>query len=167
MMIEPIYIAKAIAVGAGATLVMDLWAVFLKRVFSIPSLNYCLVGRWMGHMPDGVFRHTNIATAQQKRGECTVGWVAHYGIGIVYALALVLIVSPLWLHQPTVLPALLIGLVTVTIPFFLMQPAFGMGIAASKTPNPLQARLRSLMTHAVFGLGLYVSALALSVFFQA
>lgn len=43
-----------------------------------------------------------------------------------------------------------------------MQPSFGLGLASSKAPNPTQARLRSLMSHAVFGAGLYVSALALN-----
>lgn len=35
-------------------------------------------------------------------------------------------------------------------------------IAGPKTPNPAKARLRSLMTHLVFGLGMYVAALAFS-----
>jgi hypothetical protein len=43
-----------------------------------------------------------------------------------------------------------------------MQPSFGLGIAAARTPKPNQARLRSLMSHTVFGVGLYASALALS-----
>jgi len=44
-------------------------------------------------------------------------------------------------------------------PFFIMQPAFGLGFAASKTKNPAQARLRSLMNHTAFGLGLYLFAM--------
>jgi hypothetical protein len=39
-----------------------------------------------------------------------------------------------------------------------MQPLFGLGFAASKTKNPVQARLRSLMNHTVFGVGLYIFA---------
>ena len=42
---EPIYMIGAV-IGLGATLVMDIWALFLQRIFKIPSLNYCLVGRW-------------------------------------------------------------------------------------------------------------------------
>jgi hypothetical protein len=42
-----------------------------------------------------------------------------------------------------------------------MQPSFGLGIAASRTPNPTQARLKSLVTHTVFGIGLYVCALGM------
>ena len=44
MSIEGSTIAAAIALGVGATLVMDLWNLFLKRAFGIPSLNYCMLG---------------------------------------------------------------------------------------------------------------------------
>ena len=60
------------------------------------------------------------------------------------------------------MPALIFGVVTVAIPFFIMHPSFGLGLASSKAANPTQARLRSLMSHAVFGVGLYVSALVMS-----
>ena len=107
------------------------------------------------------------AAAPQKAAECAVGWIAHYAIGIAYAVALVLFTSPRWLLEPTLLPAMLLALATVAVPFFVMQPAFGLGAAASRTPNPSQARLRSLMNHAVFGLGLYMSARATSFVFKA
>jgi Protein of unknown function (DUF2938) len=58
------------------------------------------------------------------------------------------------------LPALLFGLGTVLFPYLIMQPAYGLGIAASKTPNPTAARLKSLMSHGIFGLGLYLTAVA-------
>jgi hypothetical protein len=162
MSIEASYALGAIAVGIGATLIMDLWNLFLKRTFSIPSLNYCLLGRWLRHMPEGTFRHASIAAAPQKSFECTVGSIAHYTIGIVFALVLVALTSGDWLARPTLLPALLYGIGTVVFPFFIMQPSFGLGMAASKTPNPTQARLKSLMTHTVFGVGLYVCALGVS-----
>lgn len=167
MNFEFIHILSAVAVGLGATLVMDLWAIFAKRAFNIPSPNYCFVGRWLRYMPEGIFRHGSIAAAPQKPAECAVGWIAHYAIGVIFALSLVLLASPRWLQEPTLLPAMILGLVTVAIPFFVMQPSFGLGIASSKTPNPAQARLRSLMNHAVFGLGLYISALAMGFVFKA
>lgn len=162
MDIEATYILGAIAIGMGATLVMDLWNLFLKRTFSIPSLNYCLLGRWLRHMSGGTFRHASIAAALQKPFECKVGWIAHYTIGVVFALVFVVLTSGDWLGRPTLLPALLYGIGTVVFPFFIMQPSFGLGIAASRTPKPTQARLKSFMTHAVFGGGLYVSALGVS-----
>jgi len=141
---------------------MDLCALLLKRILRIPLPNYCLVGRWFCHMPEGTFAHASIATAPQKGPECTVGWIAHYVIGVVYALMLVALVPGNWLAQPTLLPALLFGVGTVLVPYLLMQPSFGLGIAASRAPNPTQARLRSLMAHTTFGLGLYVCAVGVS-----
>jgi Protein of unknown function (DUF2938) len=162
MSFQATYIFGAVAVGIGATLAMDLWNLFLKSIFSIPSLNYCLLGRWLRHMPGGVFRHASISSAPQKSFECTVGLIAHYTIGAVFALVFIVMTSGSWFARPTLLPALLYGIGTVVFPFFIMQPSFGLGIAASKTPNPTQARLKSLMTHTVFGVGLYFCALAVS-----
>ena len=51
-------------------------------------------------------------------------------------------------------PALTVGIGSVAAPFLLMQPAMGAGIAASRTPRPSAARMRSLVTHGVFGVGL-------------
>jgi hypothetical protein len=162
MNIEPTYLLGATAVGIGATLVTDLWAVFLKRVFNLPLPSYCLLGRWIRHMPEGTFRHPSIATAPKKRSECTIGWIAHYIIGVAFAQALVVLASGDWLARPTLWPALLFGIGTVLFPFLIMQPSFGFGIAASRTPHPARARLKSLMTHAVFGIGLYASAVGVS-----
>lgn len=147
--------------GVGATLTMDIWAMFLRRAFNVPSANYCLVGRWFCHMPGGTFIHQSIARAEGKAGECTVGWAAHYLIGAVYGIALVMLVPGNWLNQPTLLPALALGLATLAFPFFVMQPSFGLGFASARAPNPVQARLKSLMAHAVFGMGLYLAALPL------
>jgi hypothetical protein len=162
MSIEAPYIVGAVAIGLGATLVMDLWNLFLRHALGIPSLNYCLLGRWLCHMPSGTLRHANISAAQQQPFECTVGRIAHYSIGAVLALVFVGLTSGDWLERPTLMPALLYGIATVVFPFFIMQPSFGLGVAASRTPNPTQARLKSLATHTVFGVGLYLCALAVS-----
>ena len=154
---------SAILIGLGATLTTDLWALFLSRAFMIPAPNYCLVGRWLRTMPEGIFRHSNIAFAPQKSAECTVGWIAHYMIGITFAIAFVALAGNNWLQHPTLIPAIIFGVVTVLMPFFIMQPSFGLGLAASKTSNPAQARLRSLMNHIAFGIGLYLFGLLINL----
>jgi hypothetical protein len=148
----------AVILGLGATLTFDLWGLLLKLTFKVTPSNICLVGRWIRYMPDGVFRHSNISAAPPKRAECAVGWIAHYLIGIAFAIAFVMLAGSDWRQHPTLLPALAFGVVTVLAPFSILQPAFGLGFAASKTANPTQARLRSLMNHAAFGAGLYVFA---------
>lgn len=150
---------SAILMGLGATLTFDLWGLFLKQTFKIAPSNICLVGRWLRTMPEGTFTHANIGSTPHKRAECTVGWIAHYLIGITFAIIFVAFVGNNWLQQPTLMPALGFGVVTVLAPFFIMQPAFGLGFAAAKTANPAQARVRSLMNHTAFGVGLYLFAL--------
>jgi hypothetical protein len=159
MSADPSPILAALPVGIGATLCMDLWNLFLKRTLGIPSLNYCLLGRWVRHMSVGTFRHQSIAAAQPARFECPVGWIAHYTIGIVFAVVFVVVAPGGWLARPTLWPAIGYGIATVVFPFFIMQPAIGLGIASSRAPNPTQARLKSLATHGVFGVGLYACAL--------
>lgn len=154
-------ITSAVAIGIGATIVMDLWNLLLKRVFGIPSLDYRLLGRWLLHLPTGTFRHANIKTATAKPFEHPAGWIAHYGIGISLTVVFVLFLSTDWIAQPTLIPALVYGLATVVFPFFVLQPALGLGIASSRTPKPAQARLKSLATHTIFGFGMYVSALGI------
>lgn len=151
----------AIFVGAGATLIMDLWAIFLSRAFNISAFNFCLLGRWLSFMADGVFRHHTIMNAKPRTAECTLGWLAHYVIGIAYATVLVLPASGEWLLQPSLVSAMVLSLLGLVFPFFIMQPALGFGVAAAKTPKPVQARIKSVVTHSVFGLGLYLSALLL------
>jgi hypothetical protein len=156
------WILGSVLVGIGATLVQDLWNVLLKRAFGIPSLDLCLLGRWLLHMPAGTFQHSNITAAAPKAHECALGAIAHYTIGVVFASVLVLLTSGEWLARPTVLPALLVGVVTLVFPFFLMQPALALGLASSRAPHPTRARLKSVMSHVVFGLGLYLCALPVS-----
>ena len=152
-------LVSAILIGLGATLTFDLWARFLKYAFKITPSNICLVGRWLRYMPEGTFRHSNISSSPQKSGECAVGWIAHYMIGITFAIAFVVLAGSSWLQHPTLIPALVFGVFTVLAPFFIMQPSLGLGFAASKTSNPTQARIRSLMNHTAFGVGLYLFAL--------
>jgi hypothetical protein len=59
-------ILGAIAIGIGATLVMDLWNLFLKRTFGIPSLSYCLLGRWVRHMPEGSLKCSPSSSCSQR-----------------------------------------------------------------------------------------------------
>lgn len=152
----------AVVIGLGATLVMDAWNLFLKRALGIPSLNFCLLGRWIRHMPEGTFRHSSIAAAAPKPRECLVGWVAHYTIGVSLAAVFVGLASSAWLEGPTLLPAIAYGLATVASPFLVLQPALGLGIASSRAPHPMRARLKSTATHLVFGVGLWVAAIGVS-----
>lgn len=150
-------ILSLVFIGAGATVLMDIWGAIRKSLLAIPPLDYRLVGRWIGHMARGKFRHDRIATAAPIAGERALGWTIHYLTGIAFAGGLLYLVGREWLRHPTLAPALVFGIGTVVIPFFVMQPGMGAGLAASRTPNPASARLQSFITHAIFGFGLWIA----------
>ena len=151
------YLLCALVMGVGATITMDLWAIARRRPFNIPPPDYGLVGRWFAHLARGRFRHESIAASPAVNGERLVGWVAHYVVGVLFASLLLAVWGLAWVRHPTIGPALLVGLGTVLAPFLVMQPGMGAGVAASRTPRPATARVQSLVTHAIFGLGLYAS----------
>ena len=151
------FVFRGISIGISATLVIDAWAALLRR-FGVPSLNFAMLGRWIGHLKHGRLRHESIAKAPPIRGEVWLGWVAHYAIGISFAKLLLGIFGLAWARSPTLWPALLVGVGTVVAPLFILQPALGAGVASSKTAAPVFNTLKSLTTHLVFGVGLFVAA---------
>ncbi|ROM53210.1 hypothetical protein BK649_11525 [Pseudomonas canadensis] len=152
---------RLVLVGVGATVVMDVWSLLLKTL-GVATLDYAMVGRWAGHLGRGTFAHASIGKATPVRGEASLGWMIHYAVGIAFAALLVGLYGVQWLHVPTGWPALIVGTVTVVIPYFVLQPAMGAGVAASRTATPWRNRLRSLVSHGVFGGGLYLSAATLA-----
>ena len=147
----------AIAIGVGATLVMDLWMSIRRRLFGIPVPDYALVGRWFAYLPRGKFRHAPIAASPSITGECAIGLLAHHVSGIVFAGVLLGVFGAPWIDRPTLGPALIVGIGSVAAPLLLMQPGMGMGVAARLASRPALARFNSLVTHAVFGVGLYTA----------
>lgn len=157
-------LARVAVIGIGGSAAIDLWGAFLRRMAGVTTLDYALLGRWIGHMPKGRFLHARIGSAEPIAGERQIGWVAHYAIGIGFALALPMIGGVDWVRDPTLGPAMLVGLASVVAPWVVMQPAMGGGIAGSRTPDPTATRLRNLSTHAAYGLGLYATALLVAAF---
>jgi hypothetical protein len=154
-------VLRGVVMGIVGSALMDAWSLILRRRFGIATLDYGLLGRWIGHFPRGRFLHQRIAASPAVAGERAIGWLAHYAIGVTFALLLLAMWGAGWAHAPTIWPALAVGIGTIVAPWFVMQPAMGAGIAGAKSPNPTGTRLRNLATHTVYGVGLYAAAVAL------
>ena len=152
-------ISRSLAIGIGATALLDLWALFLNRAFGLPLANWAMVGRWFAYLPRGRFVHDTIADTPPVSNELALGWIMHYLIGALFAGIVLLLWGLDWARNPTLLPALIVGVVTVGCGWFILQPGMGFGLAASKRPNANQVRLIGLINHVVFGLGLWLAAL--------
>lgn len=152
-------VMSGVVMGVVATVAMDVWAQFLRALVGVPAPNWAMVGRWVAHMPRGRLVHDDIGAAAPVPGELAIGWLFHYAVGIVYGVALAVIMGPAWLATPTFIPAWIFAVLTVGFGWFVLHPGMGLGWAASKTPNPWRARGLGLAAHTVFGVGLWLGAL--------
>jgi len=148
---------NGVLIGLIATLGMDSWAVIAKRILRLPTADWALVGRWFGHMPRGVFVHRPISAAARIPNERAIGWAGHYLTGVTYGVAYLYLVQVGLGRAPSLLSALVFGLVTLSMPWLVMQPAMGAGLFAARTPRPGVVRLVNLSMHSVFGISLYIA----------
>lgn len=156
-------LAKGAAIGVVATIGMDIWTLFLNRVFGVPMPNRAFLGRWSVNALQGRVFHPSIAKVPSINRETDIGWLVHYIVGIIFGAAFVVLAGPGWVERPTLLPALIFGIVTVGFGWFLMQPGMGSGIMASKTPHPWKARIQGLAGHVAFGVALWLGGLILAL----
>jgi hypothetical protein len=122
------FLTCAVVIGAGATAVMDLWTLVRARLLGERMPDYAWLGR-------------RLAALLAWPHERAIGWTAHYLIGIAFAGALLAIWGVEWARQPTLAPALVVGIVTLAAPILIGT-----------------ARWQSLVTHTIFGFGLYAAA---------
>lgn len=155
----------AFLIGVGATAFMDIIALGQKRFLGLHPLNYAMIGRWLGHLIRGRIVHRPITASQKIPFEGLIGWGAHYLIGILFAAVFLACAEPGWRETPDLGSALVFGVLSVLAPFLIMQPCLGAGLAARHTPRPSAARLKSLVAHLSFGVGLWLAGVFLPVLF--
>ena len=56
---------------------MDVWALFIMKLFRIAPTNWGMVRGRIAYIPKGIFIHYSIATSAAIRGERIIGWIVH------------------------------------------------------------------------------------------
>jgi len=144
-----------ILIGIIGTIGLDIWALAVRRLFSLPATNWAMIGRWVAHIPRGRFFHSPIAASEEVDHELTIGWCVHYLTGVFYGVLYLFIVKLIPGGTPSLLSALIFGLATLAAPWLIMQPGLGLGFFASNTPNPWRTRLINVSMHLAFALAMY------------
>jgi hypothetical protein len=118
---------RAVAIGVGATVVMDLWAVLLQRLFRVQPSNWAMVGRWVGHFSNGKFLHDR----SRMRGPYVVSWrlagLSTTSPASRMARCYSVSGASSGRGAPRCLPALILSWVALVAPFFVLQPGMGLG----------------------------------------
>ncbi|MEE9362237.1 MAG: DUF2938 family protein [Cellulophaga sp.] len=155
---KPLY--KTVLVGLGATLFIDFWKLIVSN-FEIKSRGVLFLGRWLAYTSEGQFFHNTIIQTTSVEHERFYGLIGHYCIGVTFAFLLPSFYSEKWFSNPKIFPAITVGLVSLLPPIFIVQPLFGFGIAFSRIPHSSQHLLKIFIIHKVYGIGLYLTALAM------
>lgn len=119
---------------------------------------YRLVGRWIGSIPSIGLFYNDIRATAPVAAEAILGWGAHIILGLLFGIDFVLLFGTSALSEPKAWQGLSFGLATVLVPWLIFQSLFGWGVAVSKALEPWKMRHRGIITHTVFGLGLWLSA---------
>jgi hypothetical protein len=146
---------SGLVIGLLATVLIDVWALVLKHILKLPTTNWAMVGRWVGHLPKGQFVHRPIANAAPIPGEAALGWATHYAIGLVYGVGYLWLMRDVLAQTPGLVSAIVFSVVLLVASWFIMLPGLGVGILARRAPRPWLIRGINVSVHVVFGIGLY------------
>ena len=149
-------ILEGIFTGLIATLIFDIFNQSLYFAYSIDRPKWNLLGRYFLGYKQGYFIRKNLVNDEEIRNELQWGYLIHYSIGIIYGLFYVFLNT--WLFDyPSILLAYSIGFTSVLGAWcYLMPLAYDLGFFASKSEDRLKVMIQNLITHFVFGTGLFI-----------
>lgn len=147
---------RALAIGVLSTLSMDVLtgiSTWLKLVAPLPPN---LVGRWFASVARAQLIHADISRSSPVNHELFLALPVHYAIGTVLAAMFVWVTSALGWPRGLGM-SLAFGLCTSVLPWVLMFPAMGYGFFGANGPDGTRLFVSSLISHAFFGLGLWMA----------
>lgn len=145
-------------VGVVATLTMDLLTALALRLAWVAPLRPQLIGRWFAELARGRPVHDDIAQVPALPYELPLAIAGHYAIGIALACGYLWASGRLELPPRRIAPALGYAACTNLLPWLVMFPALGYGLFGSHGPAGTRLFTSSLLSHAFFGLGLWLGA---------
>lgn len=148
---------RMVLVGVFSTLTMDLLSAVAIRLRLVAPLAPNLIGRWFVSVARAQPYHADIARAAAVNHELAIAIPIHYTIGVTLAAVYLWAISELGWPKGDLLVAVAFGLGTSVLPWLLMFPSMGYGFFGAHGPAGTRLFLSSLLSHAFFGLGIWVA----------
>lgn len=151
-------VGRVLLLGVVATAVMDILVTLARMAHVVTPLPPTLLGRWVASISRGHVRHASIEQAAPVGHELVIALLAHYAVGVVFALLYLLATSRLDMSPRSAGAAITFGLATCVFPWLLMFPAMGFGLFGVRGPPGTPLFLSSLVGHAAYGAGIWLGA---------
>ena len=149
-------IVSGVVAGVLGTLFMDSLNHLFARRRMISKIDVGMIGRMAAGWTHGRFFYRHPDEIEQVSNEVLYGYVAHYAIGVGFAIPYVLgwnllvggTASPAW--------AILYGVATAAGSWFFIFPSMGLGALGRRSPEGIRSSLSSLANHLFFGVGMAI-----------
>lgn len=154
---------RSVAAGVLATLSMDVLSVPAARLQWSSPLPPNLIGRWFASIARGTLLHADIAQSPGVANEIGIAMPVHYAIGITLTSFYIWTLSFAGRSPRNLAVALTFGLSTSVLPWLVMFPSMGYGFFGLHGPAGTRLFLSSLMSHAFFGIGIWLGVTAVGL----
>ena len=142
--------------GLVGTFVMDVLNILVARTLYISRIDVAMIGRMATGWAHGRFCHSNPSEMQPVRNEVVIGLASHYAIGVALSVPFVFGWSFLIGSSPSPPWALVYGIGTTVVSWFLVYPSMGLGFLGLQSPEGTKAVVSSFANHLFYGLGLAI-----------
>jgi len=155
--------ARSIPVPAGvpagvlATITMDAAVVAASYLggsaFTSERTDVDVIGRWVAGLLRGQCRRADITSEPAQRGEVAVGFLTHYGTGVILTQAF-LMLPRRGDGGPSFLGGTAFGIATAVLPLLVMFPSMGYGWFGLRSGEAARIDRIMLVGHTAFGVGI-------------
>lgn len=151
-------IIRGIIIGFFATMVMDLWTLLLFFITGHP-IDWGIIGKVVGYMFEGDLIVSDMSKYHALKYQNAIGWLTHYSVGFIYAIAFELIVLHGLKYKVSLLKTLIFAWVLMFFPLCVLSPLFGNGFFYMYSASPLHNILYTISCHTMFGIGLWLGTI--------
>ena len=149
-------VIAGIVAGVIGTLAMDLLNNLVARTGVFLKIDVAMIGRMAAGWTRGRFLYGHPNEMEQVPNEMIWGYLAHFAIGVAFAVPFVL-GWELWIGGPaSPLWAVLYGAATTVASLFFVYPSMGLGVFGRRSPDRIKAFITPLANHLFYGVGLAV-----------
>lgn len=149
-------LAWAFVGGLVGTAAMDSIKYVGHKLRLIGGVKMNMLGRWALGMLKGKFIHADIHHYPSFNNEVGIGWLFHYVVGGLVAIAFPFLLAPgSAIDQAAIIKySIMFGLATSVLPWFVVYPAFGVGFFGVRAPKEAKPVLTSIVSHTCYGFGI-------------